>query len=107
MSTTHQKSKLRPDLADPKEWSSHFMHMNKNNTVKRGKRVMVQRGGGGSDRQPVIRMVTPAQQSVEIAKAQVKEQKEACAKTSKGRPCQKRTRVWERRTKSKQKKTSK
>lgn len=79
--------------------------MNKNNVVRRGKRVMVQRGGGGS-RQPVIKMVTPTQQAVEIAKSQVKEQKQECNKSSKKTPCKKRARVWDRRTKSKKKKTS-
>ena len=54
------------------KWTHHYTEMTTNNLTRRGKWVLVHKGSG-SNSKPVVKLVAPSQQAVEIAKTQVKQ----------------------------------
>ncbi len=58
---------------DPEKWKAHFLRMKDNNLTKRGRRVLV---GGSDSNNPVLKVISPAQESVSLAKGLVKTIKE-------------------------------
>ena len=78
MYTTLEKTQLSR-TTDPERWKAHFLRMKDNNLTKRGRRVLV---GAGNGKNPVLKVISPAQQSVDIAKSQVQAIKEEEASQS-------------------------
>ncbi len=78
MYTALEKTQLSR-TTDPERWKAHFLRMKDNNLTKRGRRVLV---GGGNSKNPVLKVISPAQQSVDIAKSQVQTIKEEEASQS-------------------------
>ena len=78
MYTTLEKTQLSR-TTDPERWKAHFLRMKDNHLTKRGRRVLV---GSGNGKNPVLKVISPAQESVDIAKSQVQTIKEEEASQS-------------------------
>ncbi len=111
MYTPLEKTQLSRS-SDPQTWKTHFNRMKDNNLTKRGKSVLVK--GGGDGKKPTLKVISPSQQSVDIAKGELESIKETAAqskvhiahpaKTSKtSTPCKRAAKSW-RRTPAKKKK---
>ena len=71
MYTTLEKTELSRST-NPSSWKNHFNQMKNSNLTKRGKRVLIKGGEGGGAAKPTLKVVSPSQQSVDLAKGEIK-----------------------------------
>ena len=69
MYTPLEKTQLSR-TSDPSSWKVHFKQMKNSNLTKRGTRVLV-KGQGDAGAKPTLKVVSPAQESVNLAKGQI------------------------------------
>lgn len=68
--TTPSWNVLTPNI---NKWKTHFLNMARNKLCDRGKRLIVRRE---TVEEPVIKIVSPAQQAVEVAESELEEANE-------------------------------